>query len=59
MANISRRMSLTKELSDFQGGTVTECHLSQKSVCQISLLLGFPSQQRVCLQVTTVSPVKR
>ena len=35
-------MALTEELSDFQGGTVTGCHLSNKSVGQISALLALP-----------------
>ena len=33
---------LTEELSDFQRGTVIGCHLSNKSVHQISALLELP-----------------
>jgi hypothetical protein len=32
-------MAGTEELSDFQHGTIIECHLSNKSVYQISALL--------------------
>uniref|UniRef100_A0A0E9RVU4 Uncharacterized protein n=1 Tax=Anguilla anguilla TaxID=7936 RepID=A0A0E9RVU4_ANGAN len=32
-------MGHTEELSDIQRGTVIGCHLSNKSVCQISALL--------------------
>ena len=35
-------MALTEELSDFQRGTVIGCHLSNKSVSQISSLLELP-----------------
>ena len=35
-------MGRTEELSDFQCGTVVECHLSNKSVRQISALLELP-----------------
>ena len=35
-------MSHTEELSDFQRGTVIGCHLSNKSVCQMSVLLELP-----------------
>ena len=35
-------MGRTEELSDFQRGTVIGCHLSNKSVRQISALLELP-----------------
>jgi hypothetical protein len=40
--NIGSRMAYTDELSDFQHGTVVECHLSNKSVCIIFALLELP-----------------
>jgi transposase len=47
--NIGSRMGLTEELSDFQRGTVIGCHLSNKSVRQVSAQLELPR--------STVSPV--
>jgi hypothetical protein len=35
-------MTPIKELNDFQHGTVIGCHLSNKSVSQISALLELP-----------------
>ena len=42
--NIGSRMALLKTMaySDFQCGPVKRCHLSNKSVCQISALLELP-----------------
>ena len=40
--NIGSRMGRTEELSDFQHGTVTGCHLSNKSVHQTSALQELP-----------------
>ena len=40
--NIGSGMGYIEELSDFQRGTVTGCHLSNKSVHQISALLELP-----------------
>jgi hypothetical protein len=40
--NIGSGMAHTEELSDFQHGTIIGCHLSNKSVCQISVLLELP-----------------
>ena len=40
--NIGSRMGHTEELSDFQCGTVIGCHISDKSVHQISSLLELP-----------------
>ena len=40
--NIDSRMDRTEELSDFQRGTIIGCHLSNKSVHQISALLELP-----------------
>ena len=43
--NICERMSRSQELSEFQRGTVIGCHISNKSSCEISLLLNeFPWQ---------------
>ena len=35
-------MACSEELSDFQRGTIIACHLSNKSVCHISILLEMP-----------------
>ena len=40
--NIGSGMGHTEELSDFQHGTIIKCHLSNKSVSQISALLELP-----------------
>ena len=40
--HIGSRTGHTEELSDFQHGTVMGCHLSNKSVHQISALLELP-----------------
>ena len=40
--NIASRMGQSEELSDFQRGTVIGCHLSNKSVREISALLELP-----------------
>ena len=40
--NVGSRMGRTEELNDFQRGTVIGCHLSNKSVHQISALLELP-----------------
>ena len=40
--NIGSRIGRTEELSDFQHGTFIGCHLSNKSVHQISALLELP-----------------
>ena len=42
MQSPNTNISFTEKLSDFQGGTVIGCHLSNKSVCQISALLEVP-----------------
>ena len=62
LTNIGRRMGHTEELNDFQRGTVIRCHLSNKSVCQISALLELPQStvsavivKRKCLGVTTTT----
>ncbi|XP_028263517.1 aminoacyl tRNA synthase complex-interacting multifunctional protein 1-like [Parambassis ranga] len=41
-ANVTEGMGRSEELSDFQRGTVVGCHLSQKSVREISALLNLP-----------------
>ena len=40
--NLCERMGRFQDLSEFQRGTVTGCHLCNKSSCEISLLLNIP-----------------
>ena len=40
--NLYRPTMAVEELSDFQRDTVIGCHLSNKSVCQIDVLLKLP-----------------
>ncbi|CAI9535166.1 unnamed protein product [Staurois parvus] len=40
--NICERMGRSRELSEFKRGTVIGCHLCNKSICEISLLLNIP-----------------
>ncbi|CAI9576890.1 unnamed protein product, partial [Staurois parvus] len=40
--NICKRMGCSQELSAFKRGTVTGCHLCNKSIREISLLLNVP-----------------
>ncbi|CAI9620555.1 unnamed protein product [Staurois parvus] len=40
--NICKRMGRSQELSGFKRGTVIGCHLCNKSICEISLLLNIP-----------------
>ncbi|CAI9551139.1 unnamed protein product [Staurois parvus] len=40
--NICERMGRSQELSDFKCGTVIGCHLCNKSICELSLLLNIP-----------------
>ncbi|CAI9570331.1 unnamed protein product [Staurois parvus] len=40
--NICERMGCTQELSDSKRGTVIGCHLCNKSIHEISLLLNIP-----------------
>ncbi|CAI9532107.1 unnamed protein product, partial [Staurois parvus] len=40
--NICERMGRSQELSEFKCGTVIGCHLCNKSICEISLLLNIP-----------------
>ncbi|CAI9552049.1 unnamed protein product, partial [Staurois parvus] len=40
--NIFKRMGHSQELSEFKRGTVIGCHLCNKSICEISLLLNIP-----------------
>ncbi|CAI9531918.1 unnamed protein product, partial [Staurois parvus] len=35
-------VTLSQELSEFKRGTVIGCHLCNKSICEISLLLNIP-----------------
>ncbi|CAI9539316.1 unnamed protein product, partial [Staurois parvus] len=39
--NISERMGRSQELSEFKHGTVIGCHLCNKSICEIFLLLNI------------------
>ncbi|CAI9585015.1 unnamed protein product [Staurois parvus] len=47
--NICKRMDFSQELSEFQRGTVIGCHLCNKSIREISLLLNIPHQLLVVL----------
>ncbi|CAI9589079.1 unnamed protein product, partial [Staurois parvus] len=40
--NICERMNRSQELSEFKRGTVIGCHLCNKSISEISLLLNIP-----------------
>ncbi|CAI9544255.1 unnamed protein product, partial [Staurois parvus] len=40
--NICERMGRSQELSEFKHGTVIGWHLSNKSICEMSLLLNIP-----------------
>ncbi|CAI9594221.1 unnamed protein product, partial [Staurois parvus] len=40
--NICERMGRSQELSEFKCGTVIGCHLCNKCICEISLLLNIP-----------------
>ncbi|CAI9549891.1 unnamed protein product, partial [Staurois parvus] len=40
--NICERMGRSQELSEFKRGTVKGCHLCNKSIREISLLLNIP-----------------
>ncbi|CAI9598246.1 unnamed protein product [Staurois parvus] len=40
--NICERMGHSQELSEFKRGTILGCHLCNKSICEISLLLNIP-----------------
>ncbi|CAI9568750.1 unnamed protein product [Staurois parvus] len=39
--NICERIGHSQELSEFKRGTVIGCHLCNKSICEISLLLNI------------------
>ncbi|CAI9584934.1 unnamed protein product [Staurois parvus] len=40
--NICERMGRSQELSEFKRGTMIGCHLCNKSIREISLLLNIP-----------------
>ncbi|CAI9617129.1 unnamed protein product [Staurois parvus] len=40
--NICERMGCSQELSEFKHGTMIGCHLCNKSIHEISLLLNIP-----------------
>ncbi|CAI9620409.1 unnamed protein product, partial [Staurois parvus] len=41
-ANICERMGRSQELREFKRGTMISCHLCNKSICDICLLLNIP-----------------
>ncbi|CAI9545491.1 unnamed protein product [Staurois parvus] len=49
--NICERMDHSQEFSEFNCGTVIGCHLCNKSICEISLLLNI-SQSTVSGMIT-------
>ncbi|CAI9548649.1 unnamed protein product, partial [Staurois parvus] len=49
--NICERMGRTQELSEFKRGAVIGCHLCNKSIHDISLLLNIP-RSTVCGVIT-------
>ncbi|CAI9580044.1 unnamed protein product [Staurois parvus] len=64
--NICERMGCSQELSKFMCGTVIGCHLCNKSIREISLLLNIPrstvsgiltnwEQRQLCHQESEVS----
>ncbi|CAI9605859.1 unnamed protein product [Staurois parvus] len=46
--NICERMGRSQELSEIKHGTVIGCHLCNKSICEISLLLNIPRSMVSC-----------
>ncbi|CAI9615318.1 unnamed protein product [Staurois parvus] len=65
--NIYKRMTRSQELSEFKCGNMIGCHLCNKSICEISLLLNIPwstvsgiitnwKQQQLSHEVSGVSP---
>ncbi|CAI9578145.1 unnamed protein product, partial [Staurois parvus] len=40
--NICKRLGCSQELSEFRRRAVISCHLCNKSICEISLLLNIP-----------------
>ncbi|CAI9542931.1 unnamed protein product [Staurois parvus] len=49
--NICERTGHSQELSEFKHGTLIGCHLCNKSICEMSLLLNIP-QSTVCGIIT-------
>ncbi|CAI9589852.1 unnamed protein product [Staurois parvus] len=49
--NICERMGCSQELSEVKHGTVIDCHLCNKSIREISLLLNIP-QSTVSSNIT-------
>ncbi|CAI9547943.1 unnamed protein product, partial [Staurois parvus] len=60
--NIYERMGFSQELSEFKRGTMIGCHLCNKSIREISLLLNIPqstvsgSITKKQLGTTTIQP---
>ncbi|CAI9618606.1 unnamed protein product [Staurois parvus] len=55
--NICERMGCCQELSEFKHGTVIGCHLCNKSIHEISLLLNIP-QSTVSGIITKWKPLR-
>ncbi|CAI9603062.1 unnamed protein product [Staurois parvus] len=47
--SIFERMGRSQELSEFKRSTVIGCHLCNKSMCEISLLLNIPRSTVSCI----------
>ncbi|CAI9584810.1 unnamed protein product [Staurois parvus] len=47
--NICERMVYSQKFSELKHSTVIGCHLCNKSICEISLLLNFHGQLLVVL----------
>ncbi|CAI9617832.1 unnamed protein product [Staurois parvus] len=55
--NICERMGRSQELSEFKRGTVIGCHLCNKSIREISLLLNIPRKRLVVLSPSAMQSV--
>ncbi|CAI9610413.1 unnamed protein product [Staurois parvus] len=51
--NICERMVFSKELSEVKRGTIIGCHLGNKSICEISLLLNIPRSTVIICGIIT------
>ncbi|CAI9587667.1 unnamed protein product [Staurois parvus] len=47
--NICERMGRSQELIEFKHGTLLGCHLCNKSICEMSLLLNIPQSTVSCM----------
>ncbi|CAI9557271.1 unnamed protein product [Staurois parvus] len=50
--NICKRMSLSQELSECKHGTVIGCHVCNKSIREISLLLNIQLNRQLGITAT-------